>query len=147
MLQMIHETGMRIPQEVFRFFTNPGGHSLILRGNAGAGKTTFALQIIEDLAAVEKSYYFPTRVSDANPYATVPWLKEKMDLFLQANGRPGALPEEVACPETGPSKLKGLSAEQASNGKNQMVGQHRQGRERDRGPYKRVESRLPERTC
>jgi KaiC/GvpD/RAD55 family RecA-like ATPase len=83
---MIQDTGMRIPQEVYKFFSNPGGHSLILRGNAGAGKTTFALQAIEDLAAIEKSYYFPTRVSDESLFLQFPWLKEKMDLFLQEGG-------------------------------------------------------------
>ena len=141
---MIQETGMRIPQEVFRFFSNPGGHSLILRGNAGAGKTTFALQIIEDLAAIEKSYYFPTRVSDESLFLQFPWLKEKMDLFLQ--GDKTGVPGKRWQPREGLCKLKGLTPNKPSNGKNRMsvsIG-------KDIGEieylYKMVESRLPERT-
>jgi KaiC/GvpD/RAD55 family RecA-like ATPase len=69
---------MRIPQEIYSFFMNPGGHSLILRGNAGTGKTTFALQIMEDLSDLERSYYVSTRVSDASLFIQFPWLKKKM---------------------------------------------------------------------
>ena len=69
---------MRIPQEIYSFFMNPGGHSLILRGNAGTGKTTFALQIMEDLSDLERSYYVSTRVSDASLFIQFPWLKKRM---------------------------------------------------------------------
>lgn len=66
----------RIPPEVVKFFNNPGGHSLILRGHAGSGKTTFALQTIEDLSNLERSYYLSTRVSDTSLYLQFPWLKD-----------------------------------------------------------------------
>jgi len=69
----------RIPSEIFDFFTYEGGHSLIVRGNAGTGKTTFALQTIEDISAIERSFYLSTRVSDASLFAQFPWLKEKIE--------------------------------------------------------------------
>jgi KaiC/GvpD/RAD55 family RecA-like ATPase len=70
---------IKIPTEVYQFFTNPGGHSLIVRGNAGTGKTTFALQTIEELSAIEKSFYHSTRVSDMSLLTQFAWLKGKME--------------------------------------------------------------------
>ncbi len=66
------------PKEIIRFLSSPGGHSLILRGMAGTGKTTLALQLIEELAAVQQSYYMSTRVSDQSLFNQFPWLLEKV---------------------------------------------------------------------
>lgn len=143
---MIQETGMRIPQEVYRFFSNPGGHSLILRGNAGAGKTTFALQIIEDLAAIEKSYYFPTRVSDESLFLQFPWLKEKMEVFLQTNGDKKGMPGTKWQPRQGLCKLKGLTPSKPSSGKDHMSVSIGKDVGEIENLYKMVEARLPERT-
>jgi len=66
------------PKEIVRFLSSPGGHSLILRGMAGTGKTTLALQMIEEMAAVQQSYYMSTRVSDQSLFNQFPWLLEKV---------------------------------------------------------------------
>ena len=66
------------PSEIIKFVSSPGGHSLILRGMAGTGKTTLALQMIEELAAVQQSYYMSTRVSDQSLFNQFPWLLEKV---------------------------------------------------------------------
>lgn len=66
------------PKEIIRFLSSPGGHSLILRGMAGTGKTTLALQLIEELAAVQQSYYMSTRVSDQSLFNQFPWLLDKV---------------------------------------------------------------------
>jgi KaiC/GvpD/RAD55 family RecA-like ATPase len=66
------------PRELIRFLSNPGGHSLIIRGMAGTGKTTLALQMIEELAQVQQSYYMSTRVSDHSLFNQFPWLLEKV---------------------------------------------------------------------
>lgn len=66
------------PKELVRFLASPGGHSLILRGMAGTGKTTLALQTIEELAAVQQSYYMSTRVSDQSLFHQFPWLLDKV---------------------------------------------------------------------
>jgi KaiC/GvpD/RAD55 family RecA-like ATPase len=67
-----------MPTEMVSFFSNPGGHSLIIRGEAGTGKTTMALQLIEELAQANSSHYFSTRVSDFLLLVQFPWLGEKL---------------------------------------------------------------------
>ena len=66
-----------VPREVAEFFGKPGGRSLVIKGGAGSGKTTLALQFMEEVAAPESSFYLSTRVSDASLYIQFPWLKEK----------------------------------------------------------------------
>jgi len=66
------------PKEIVKFLSSPGGHSLIVRGMAGTGKTTLALQTIEELAQVQQSYYMSTRVSDQSLFNQFPWLLEKV---------------------------------------------------------------------
>ena len=73
------ENGTRmLPEELRRFFLATGGHSLILRGNAGVGKTTFALQAIEEIDEIDNSFYFSTRVSDTLLLTQFPWLAKKV---------------------------------------------------------------------
>ncbi|MEW5747470.1 MAG: gas vesicle protein GvpD P-loop domain-containing protein [Candidatus Thermoplasmatota archaeon] len=66
------------PRELIAFLSSPGGHSLIVRGMAGTGKTTLALQMIEELAQVQQSYYMSTRVSDQSLFNQFPWLLDKV---------------------------------------------------------------------
>ena len=74
----VSQTTAMFPKELVRFLASPGGHSLILRGMAGTGKTTLALQTIEELAAVQQSYYMSTRVSDQSLFNQFPWLLDKV---------------------------------------------------------------------
>lgn len=67
-----------IPVELLKFFKAPGGHSVIVKGVAGTGKTTFALQLTEELGGINSSYYMSTRVSDSTLYNQFPWLKERV---------------------------------------------------------------------
>jgi len=67
-----------IPSDILRFFRNPGGHSMIVKGSAGTGKTTFALQLTEELGGINTSFYMSTRVSDESLYNQFPWLRERM---------------------------------------------------------------------
>ncbi len=66
-----------IPDEVKRFFSLNGSRSLLIKGPAGTGKTTFALQIMEDLGRPESSFYLTTRVSDEALFQQFPWLKKE----------------------------------------------------------------------
>ena len=67
-----------IPEELANFFKGPGGHSLIVKGLAGTGKTTFALQLAEELDSIAKSHYISVRVSDESLYNQFPWLRKKL---------------------------------------------------------------------
>lgn len=68
----------RIPREVVEFFHAPGGHSLIVKGPAGTGKTTFALQLTEELGEVIASHYLSSRVSDESLFRQFVWLKDRL---------------------------------------------------------------------
>ena len=108
---MQSDDSIKIPREIHSFFGNPGGHSLIVRGIAGAGKTTFALQVVEDLAAVESSYYYSTRVSDASLFLQFPWLKEKL-------GKEGeAKPASSNASRSALAGLKGIASNRRAEGK------------------------------
>ena len=74
----MEKSARMLPEELRRFFLASGGHSLILRGNAGVGKTTFALQAIEEIDEIDNSFYFSTRVSDALLLSQFPWLAKKV---------------------------------------------------------------------
>ncbi len=65
------------PKELFSFFDTPSGRSLLIKGGAGTGKTTFALQMLEEITDPDKCYYLTTRVSDDALYSQFPWLEEK----------------------------------------------------------------------
>lgn len=67
----------RLPEEIRAFLDQPGGHSLLVRGRAGTGKTTFCLQLLEEFTSPDDSLYLTTRVSDKALYQQFPWLEEK----------------------------------------------------------------------
>jgi len=69
--------GYGVPREIAEFFDRPGGRSLVIKGGAGSGKTTLALQLLEEVAAPDSSFYLSTRVSDSSLYIQFPWLREK----------------------------------------------------------------------
>jgi KaiC/GvpD/RAD55 family RecA-like ATPase len=74
---MVDDYRGRTPVELLNFFRSPGGHSLLIKGDAGTGKTTLALQLIEELAEEMPDYYMSMRVSDEALYRQFPWLEEK----------------------------------------------------------------------
>ncbi len=78
MAEKAENVAATFPKELIRFLASPGGHSLIVRGMAGTGKTTLALQLIEELAQIQQSYYMSTRVSDQSLFNQFPWLLEKV---------------------------------------------------------------------
>ena len=79
----------KIPKDVIEFFNQPGGHSLIVKGQAGTGKTTFALQLTEELGEVADSHYLSSRVSDESLFNQFPWLRERLrPAILQTAPKP-----------------------------------------------------------
>jgi KaiC/GvpD/RAD55 family RecA-like ATPase len=97
----------KLPPEIVQFFSNPGGHSLLIKGPAGTGKTTLALQLLETIYGFERNFYLSSRVSDRTLLTQFPWLiqKERTERLLLAsrsflnslNGKePGKAPEPQA---------------------------------------------------
>jgi KaiC/GvpD/RAD55 family RecA-like ATPase len=66
-----------IPKPIRDFFREPSARSLLVKGASGTGKTTFVLQLMEDVLPLDTSIYFSTRVSDEALYSHFKWLKEK----------------------------------------------------------------------
>src|SRR5437763_16134072 len=85
----------RIPREVVEFFNAAGGHSLIVKGPDGTGKTTFALQLTEELGEVSASHYLSARVSDESLFRQFIWLKERLKPAGLQTGLQGRLASKV----------------------------------------------------
>ncbi|GEM_PF-1058779 len=66
-----------LPREIYDFFSSDVGRSLIVKGHAGTGKTILSLTLLEEIADIENSFYFSTRVSNKSLYSQFQWLKEK----------------------------------------------------------------------
>ena len=68
---------------------NPGGHSLIVKGKAGTGKTTLVLQMLEEVFSGLDNFYLSSRVSDTALYKQFPWLlsKERNERLIHASKR------------------------------------------------------------
>ncbi|MBN1109194.1 MAG: hypothetical protein JXA45_00385 [Methanomassiliicoccales archaeon] len=67
-----------LPQEIVRFLESQGGHSLIVRGNAGTGKTTFVLELAETFKDRQGAHYLSTRVSEKALLQQFPWLGDRL---------------------------------------------------------------------
>ncbi|EQD73809.1 GvpD gas vesicle protein, partial [mine drainage metagenome] len=67
--------GRGVPPEVIGFLSGKGGRSLIVKGGAGTGKTTFGLEMLERVGQPGRSYYLSTRVGDEALYRQFPWLR------------------------------------------------------------------------
>ncbi|MCK4717056.1 MAG: hypothetical protein KAT70_00190, partial [Thermoplasmata archaeon] len=63
-----------VPSTITRFFENTGGHSLIIRGAAGTGKSTLALEILSLFGGLEKGKYISSRTSDEMLKNQFPWM-------------------------------------------------------------------------
>ncbi len=64
-----------VPPEVVSFLSGKGGRSLIIKGGAGTGKTTFGLELLERVGQPSRSFYLSTRVGDESLWRQFPWLK------------------------------------------------------------------------
>ena len=106
----------RIPREIVEFFNAPGGHSLIAKGPAGTGKTTFALQLTEELGEVTASHYLSARVSDESLFRQFIWLKERLKpsvLQTGAKGRPESKVARTALDQLEGKIMEGKEGEDA----------------------------------
>ena len=93
-----------IPQEVIGFFKNKGGHSLIIKGEPGSGKTTFALEILNSLKNYFEIQYISSRVADDVLFLQFPWLENVLKKKIKKSNRKKIKREEL-------NKLEGLIEE------------------------------------
>lgn len=67
---------LKFPSELLGFLNSPWGKSLIIRGEPGSGKTTLALEIMENIFTPKNSVYLSTRVGDQSIYNQFPWVRD-----------------------------------------------------------------------
>ncbi len=103
-----------VPPEVITFLSGKGGRSLIIKGGAGTGKTTFGLELLERVGQPNRSYYLSTRIGDEALYRQFPWLKstemrtrvlDAAKLFLDAISA-GGKQKEPELPESEQRKVR-----------------------------------------
>jgi KaiC/GvpD/RAD55 family RecA-like ATPase len=103
-----------VPPEVVSFLSGKGGRSLIVKGGAGTGKTTFGLELLDRVGVPERSFYLSTRVGDEALYRQFPWLKntemrsrilDAAKLFLDAI-QPGTKAPSAEIPEAEQRKIR-----------------------------------------
>ncbi len=65
-----------IPDEIREFFNKEGGHSLLIKGEPGSGKTTLALEILDEFRTNTGVgvLYVSTRVADNALLREFPWI-------------------------------------------------------------------------
>jgi hypothetical protein len=85
----------RIPDELTHFLRT--GSTLLIKGDAGTGKTTLALEILQSLEPID-CVYFSTRTPPSILYEYYPWLRDKTVLG----------PEEIRFLETRREGPEGL---------------------------------------
>jgi KaiC/GvpD/RAD55 family RecA-like ATPase len=64
-----------VPEEIYNALAQPYGFILLIKGKAGTGKTTLALEI---LTSIENPLYISTRITPKLLYTQFPWIKESL---------------------------------------------------------------------
>ncbi|HJS82758.1 MAG TPA: gas vesicle protein GvpD P-loop domain-containing protein, partial [Nitrososphaera sp.] len=88
-----------MPEELVRFIQRDS-YSLLIKGYAGAGKTTLALTILRALGTRDNFFYISTRISPKELFNYYPWLTR----FAERPG--GNAGEEVASERVGMSMFE-----------------------------------------
>lgn len=84
---------IRIPREVANFLKQDGSQRLVVKGDAGTGKTIFVLSLLRYLSRYSQGVYVSTRVNSEDVYRYTPWVKEKIqkDNIIDATNPQGTL--------------------------------------------------------
>lgn len=84
---------IRIPTEIASFLKQEGSQRLLVKGDAGTGKTIFVLSLLRYLARHSQGIYVSTRVSYEDIYRYTPWVKNKIqkDNIIDATNPKGTL--------------------------------------------------------
>ncbi|KYK36146.1 MAG: hypothetical protein AYK19_09445 [Theionarchaea archaeon DG-70-1] len=84
---------IRIPTEVANFLKQEGSQRLLVKGDAGTGKTIFVLSLLRYLSRYSQGVYVSTRVNYEDIYRYTPWVKDKIqkDNIIDATNPEGTL--------------------------------------------------------
>jgi KaiC/GvpD/RAD55 family RecA-like ATPase len=69
---------IRIPTEIANFLKQEGSQRLLVKGDAGTGKTIFVLSLLRYLSRYSQGIYVSTRVNYTDIYRYNPWVKTKI---------------------------------------------------------------------
>jgi len=110
-----------VPEELVRALSK-GGFSLLIKGLAGTGKTTLALELVKKMGDAGTGYYVSTRVSSKKLFKQFPWIKgdipEENILDARKPQIPAAMPKYVLFEYTDePDFLRALYAKIESSKK------------------------------
>jgi len=78
---------MQIPRELMEFVRHDT-YSLLVKGDAGTGKTTLSLTILKALRIKANFFYISTRLSPKQLFIYYPWLGKYMDITNQEETPP-----------------------------------------------------------
>ena len=90
----------QMPPEAETFLRGETGHTLLIKGKPRTGKTTFALQLANDIARPPTVFYIGTRGTNEPLYDKFPWLKgnDERDVALLREIESGASASAPAAP-------------------------------------------------
>src|SRR3989475_11458188 len=91
-----------LPDEILRFFRGGGGHSLVIKGAPGAGKSMFALQLATELQDSFAAFYVSPRVSHEMVLRQFPAIAPSVLRKTRVRPPPSS-PTAVVCPACGAS--------------------------------------------
>ncbi len=69
---------IKTPPEIVNFLKQKGSQRLVVKGDAGTGKTIFVLSLLQYLSRYSQGIYVSTRVSYDDIYRYTPWVKDKI---------------------------------------------------------------------
>jgi len=84
---------IRIPLEIVHFLKQDGSQRLLVKGDAGTGKTIFVLSLLRYLSRYSQGIYVSTRVTHEDIYRYTPWVRDKIqkDNIIDATDPKGVL--------------------------------------------------------
>jgi len=91
--------GERVPPEIKNFFNFLPGQSLLIKGNAGTGKTILALEILREICDKGNGVYISTRMEPRRLYEFSPWIKDFIPEQNVINGTQSRLASKLKLDE------------------------------------------------
>ncbi|MHA1506639.1 MAG: gas vesicle protein GvpD P-loop domain-containing protein [Candidatus Asgardarchaeia archaeon] len=104
-----------VPDEVKEFFSVDGNDLLLVKGEAGSGKTIFSLECLVELARKGYGFYFSTRVDIESLLRQYPWIREQIPIKNVVDATASSIAQTMEIREaikysTVPEFLRGLYA-------------------------------------